>query len=99
VSKGVLSSALVGVRDESLPENLRAAAADKLVAKIAARQWSIGTGFLGTPALLETLTRTGHADVAYRLLLNTQYPSWGSTQHQRTSPPSGDRKSFRPGRW
>jgi alpha-L-rhamnosidase len=60
-----------------LPENLRAAAADKLIAKIAARQWTIGTGFLGTPALLETLTRTGHADVAYRLLLNTQYPSWG----------------------
>lgn len=60
-----------------LPQNLRAAAADKLVAKIAARQWTIGTGFLGTPALLETLTRTGHADVAYRLLLNTQYPSWG----------------------
>jgi len=60
-----------------LPENLRAAAANKLVAKIAARQWSIGTGFLGTPALLETLTRAGHADVAYRLLLNTQYPSWG----------------------
>jgi len=62
---------------ELLPENLRAAAADKLIAKIAARQWTIGTGFLGTPALLETLTRTGHADVAYRLLLNTQYPSWG----------------------
>jgi alpha-L-rhamnosidase len=60
-----------------LPESLRGAAADKLVAKIAARHWTIGTGFLGTPALLETLTRTGHADVAYRLLLNTQYPSWG----------------------
>ncbi len=60
-----------------LPENLRAAAADKLVAKIEARHWTIGTGFLGTPALLETLTRTGHPDVAYRLLLNTQYPSWG----------------------
>jgi alpha-L-rhamnosidase len=60
-----------------LPDHLRAAAADKLVAKIEARHWTIGTGFLGTPALLETLTRTGHADVSYRLLLNTQYPSWG----------------------
>jgi alpha-L-rhamnosidase len=60
-----------------LPENLRAAASNKLVAKIAARQGTIGTGFLGTPALLETLTRTGHAEVAYRLLLNTAYPSWG----------------------
>jgi alpha-L-rhamnosidase len=37
----------------------------------------LGTGFLGTPYLLEELTKTGHADLAYHLLLNTQYPSWG----------------------
>jgi alpha-L-rhamnosidase len=60
-----------------LPANLRQLAANKLVAKIAARKWTIGTGFLGTPALLETLTRAGQAELAYRLLLNTQYPSWG----------------------
>ena len=35
------------------------------------------TGFLGTPYLLLELTKAGHSDVAYRLLLQTTYPSWG----------------------
>jgi len=60
-----------------LPEDSRAAAAQKLVDRLAANQWRLGTGFLGTPYLLSALTDTGHADVAYRLLLNTEYPSWG----------------------
>jgi alpha-L-rhamnosidase len=60
-----------------LPDNLRAAAAEKLVAKIQANHGLLGTGFLGTPYLLEELTKTGHADVAYQLLMNTKYPSWG----------------------
>ena len=37
----------------------------------------LGTGFLGTPYLLEELTKAGYAKLAYKLLLNTQYPSWG----------------------
>ncbi len=50
---------------------------DKLVAKIEANHGLLATGFLGTPYLLEELTKAGHADLAYKLLLNTQYPSWG----------------------
>ena len=60
-----------------VPTSLRQAAADRLVAKLEANGWRLGTGFLGTPYLLATLVDTGHADVAYRLLLNTAYPSWG----------------------
>ena len=60
-----------------LPEGLRAVAASKLVRKIEDNHWLLGTGFLGTPYLLEVLSDTGHSDVAYRLLLNTTYPSWG----------------------
>ncbi len=60
-----------------MPEDLRVAAADKLVAKIRANGMRLGTGFLGTPYLLEVLASTGHADVAYQLLLNRDYPSWG----------------------
>ncbi len=60
-----------------LPEGLRAAAAQKLVDKIEANHGLLGTGFLGTPYLLEELTKTGHADEAYKLLMNTRYPSWG----------------------
>ena len=60
-----------------LPDALRQAAAEKLVDKIKANDWRLGTGFLGTPYLLAVLVDTGHSDVAYRLLLNTVYPSWG----------------------
>jgi alpha-L-rhamnosidase len=60
-----------------VPDSLRKAVGDKLVAKIRDNCWKLGTGFLGTPYLLAELVDTGHADMAYRLLLNTQYPSWG----------------------
>ena len=60
-----------------VPEKLRPAVAQKLAEKIEANHGLLGTGFLGTPYLLEELTKTGHADLAYKLLLNTAYPSWG----------------------
>jgi alpha-L-rhamnosidase len=60
-----------------LPENLRAAAAKRLVEKIHANHDLLATGFLGTPYLLEELTRAGYQDLAFQLLLNTGYPSWG----------------------
>jgi alpha-L-rhamnosidase len=60
-----------------LPGNLRAAAAKRLADKIHANHDMLGTGFLGTPYLLEELTKAGYAQLAYTLLLNTRYPSWG----------------------
>jgi alpha-L-rhamnosidase len=60
-----------------LPEELRAKAAQKLADKIEANHGLLGTGFLGTPYLLEELTKSGHVKLAYKLLLNTEYPSWG----------------------
>jgi alpha-L-rhamnosidase len=60
-----------------LPEELRAAAAQKLAEKIEANHGLLGTGFLGTPYLLEELTKAGNTKLAYKLLLNTEYPSWG----------------------
>jgi len=60
-----------------LPESLRPAAASRLVDRIAANDGRLATGFLGTPYLLSVLTDTGHADLAYQLLLSTRYPSWG----------------------
>ncbi|MET8318543.1 family 78 glycoside hydrolase catalytic domain [Micromonospora sp. NPDC005189] len=60
-----------------LPDPLRAKAADRLVANVQRHDWHLSTGFLGTPDLLPALSATGHLDVAYRLLLNDTYPSWG----------------------
>lgn len=50
---------------------------DKLVADIEAHGNHLTTGFLGTPFLLFVLDQQGRTDVAYRLLLNDTYPSWG----------------------
>jgi alpha-L-rhamnosidase len=69
-----------------LPKELRAAAAKKLVAKIHANHDLLATGFLGTPYLLEELTKADYPDLAYTLLLNTEYPSWGyMVQHGATT--------------
>lgn len=60
-----------------LPENLRAVAAKKLADKIEKNNGLLATGFLGTPYLLEELTKASYAKLAFQLLLNTRYPSWG----------------------
>ena len=62
-----------------LPEELRSVAAGHLVGAIEREDWHLSTGFAGVGYLCPVLTDTGHTDVAYRLLLNETYPSWGYT--------------------
>jgi alpha-L-rhamnosidase len=50
---------------------------ERLVKDIESHENHLTTGFLGTPFLLFVLEDQGRADVAYRLLLNDTYPSWG----------------------
>ena len=61
---------------ELVPAEVRAACAARLVELIEAAGNRLGTGFLATGDLLPVLADTGHADVAYRLLLATGHPSW-----------------------
>ena len=42
----------------------------------AARGYHLTTGFVGTPLLLPVLTRFGRTDLAYKILLQEDYPSW-----------------------
>ena len=51
-------------------------AADNLAALVKKNGYRIGTGFPGTPYILFALADHGHADEAYRMLLNTECPSW-----------------------
>ena len=37
----------------------------------------LDTGILGTKAVMELLPRLGHHELAFRLLIQTTYPSWG----------------------
>ena len=67
---------LLALAFDLLPPDLRAAAAGHLVADIESLGWHLSTGFIGISHLNPQLTLAGHADVAYRLLLQDTYPSW-----------------------
>ncbi|MGW3132310.1 family 78 glycoside hydrolase catalytic domain [Streptomyces sp. NPDC001123] len=58
------------------PDKLRDAVAARLAALIEAAGTHLGTGFLSTAHLLPVLADTGHADLAYRVLLQRTSPSW-----------------------
>jgi alpha-L-rhamnosidase len=77
VGTGTQTSYVVALYTKMAPAALEPALVDKLVKDIEARKWHLSTGFLGTPFLLFTLADHGRTDVAYRLLLNDTYPSWG----------------------
>lgn len=55
---------------------VKAKAAENLVKLAEKNDWCIGTGFPGTPYILFALCDNGHADAAYRMLLNEKCPSW-----------------------
>jgi alpha-L-rhamnosidase len=60
-----------------LPEaEQRRRAGDRLADLVRTSGFRISTGFIGTPLITDALTATGHADVAYRLLLQKGCPSW-----------------------
>jgi len=60
--------------------------ANRLIELIEARDWHLSTGFIGTKDLMLVLAQIGRNDVAYRLITNTTYPSWGFTiEHGATS--------------
>jgi len=48
-----------------------------LVSDIESRRYHISTGFLGIPYILHVLTKHNRTDIAYRLIQNEAYPSWG----------------------
>ena len=52
-------------------------AAKHLVEAVKRKNWHLSTGFVGLSYLLPSLSQTGNLDVAYRLLNNETYPSWG----------------------
>jgi alpha-L-rhamnosidase len=97
VGTGTQTSYVVALYTKMAPPELESALVDKLVKDIEAEGWHLSTGFLGTPFLLFTLADHGRVDVAYRLLLNETYPSWGymlskgaTTWWERWNGDSGD---------
>jgi alpha-L-rhamnosidase len=67
---------LLALAFDLVPKHLRPAAASHLVKNIEALDWHLSTGFVGISHLNPQLTLAGRPDVAYRLLLRDDYPSW-----------------------
>ncbi|PSM45006.1 alpha-L-rhamnosidase [Streptomyces dioscori] len=57
-------------------EQQRSRAGDRLAELVLQDDARIATGFVGTPLICDALTDTGHLEVAYRLLTQTECPSW-----------------------
>jgi alpha-L-rhamnosidase len=57
-------------------QDQRERAGRRLVELIAADEYRIGTGFVGTPLICDALTAVGADDTAYHLLMQRECPSW-----------------------
>ncbi len=68
---------LLGLYFDLLPEDKREPATRHLIEAIRKKDWHLSTGFVGLSYLVPTLADTGHLDIAYRLLNNDTFPSWG----------------------
>ena len=76
IEGGTQTAYCLALHFDLLPEHLREPAASHLVTDLRARDWHITTGFVGVSYICHVLTAAGHADIAYRLLLQDSFPSW-----------------------
>jgi alpha-L-rhamnosidase len=73
---GTQTAYVLALQFDMLPGVSREQAAERLVDNIKSYDYHLTTGFLGTPYLCDVLSRYGHSDIAYRLLMQESYPSW-----------------------
>lgn len=59
-----------------VPAEMKSKVAEQFAASLAEQNDHIATGFLGTPFILSALQKAGHAELAYKLVLNKTYPGW-----------------------
>jgi len=74
---GLQASCLYALYIDLLPnEESVQKVTEQLISNIERNGNKLQTGFLGTAILMNTLTKVGRSDVAYKLLLQDQNPSW-----------------------
>ncbi len=71
------TSNLVPLAFGLVPKDLVQGVVDNLVRDIQEKGYHLDTGCVGTRYLLPILCDYGYADVAYRIVTQTTYPSWG----------------------
>jgi alpha-L-rhamnosidase len=82
VEGGTQTAYLLALAFELLPPAVVPAAVEHLAADVERRDRRLTTGFLGVGLLCPVLTEHGRADLAYALLHQDEYPSWGYSIRQ-----------------
>ncbi|WP_406108032.1 family 78 glycoside hydrolase catalytic domain [Micromonospora globbae] len=86
VEGGTQTAYLLALAFGLLPQRLVPAAVEHLAADIEKRGHRLTTGFVGVALLCPVLADHGRADLAYALLHQDRYPSWGySIRHGATT--------------
>lgn len=67
---------LLALQSGVLDPEEEAVAVQRLLRDLYCRGWHFSTGFLGVRELLPVLSRFGHTETAYKLLLTDTFPSW-----------------------
>ncbi len=70
------TSYAMGLTFDIIPDEIKPASTQKLVDRIEANGWKIAAGYAGVSRILPALTENGRSDVAFRLLEQTECPSW-----------------------
>ena len=76
VSEGPTTYAMALVFDLVTDSELRLALGRRLAEIVREDGYRVGTGFIGTPLVMDALCATGQSATAGRLLLQTEAPSW-----------------------
>jgi alpha-L-rhamnosidase len=86
VEGGTQTAYLLALGFDLLPDELIPAAAGHLAAAVEKRGNRLTTGFVGVSLLCPVLTEHGREDLAYALLHQEEFPSWGySIRHGATT--------------
>jgi alpha-L-rhamnosidase len=67
---------ILALHFDIVPEQFRERTAHSLSIKLKESNFHLRTGFIGTPYLCRVLSDTGYNNIAYRLLLQEDFPSW-----------------------
>ena len=68
---------ILAITSDLVPADKLKAAGEHFANTITRKDTHLSTGFLGVDGLLPVLSKVGRTDLAYALLQNTDYPSWG----------------------
>jgi len=67
---------VMALKMKLVPDEMRQLVTEQLIGLIAENDYRLDTGFVSVPYLLDVLSENGRQDIAYKLLFQTECPSW-----------------------